>query len=104
MHRSAQPGLRAPSPCTQQDAPPPVRSPAFAEQCAPCHQASGKGSTEFGAPNLTDAIWLYGGDKATIVKTISYSRRGVMPAWVNKLDPVTIKEIAIYVHSLGGGK
>lgn len=76
----------------------------FAEQCAPCHQPSGKGSTEFGAPNLTDAIWLYGGDKATIVKTISYSRRGVMPAWVNKLDPVTIKQIAIYVHALGGGK
>lgn len=79
-------------------------SKIFAQQCAPCHQPSGRGSTEFGAPNLTDAIWLYGGDKKTIMQTISYSRRGVMPAWSGRLDPVTIKELAVYVHSLGGGK
>ena len=78
--------------------------PIFATNCAACHGANGQGSLEFGAPNLRDAIWLYGSDKATVVETISYARRGVMPAWQGRLDPVTIKELAIFVHSLGGGK
>ena len=56
------------------------------------------------APALNNNIWLYGGDKATIVETISKSRRGVMPAWGKHLDDATVKQLAIYVHSLGGGK
>lgn len=76
----------------------------YAEQCASCHRPTGKGNAEFGAPDLTDAIWLFGGDKKTISDIIAYSRRGVMPAWEARLDPVTIKQIAIYVHALGGGK
>lgn len=76
----------------------------FAEQCAPCHRPTGKGNAEFGAPDLTDAIWLYGGDKTTIYATIAYSRNGVMPSWEGRLDPVTLKQLAIFVHSLGGGK
>ena len=59
---------------------------------------------EFGAPNLTDQIWLYGGDANTIRATITKSRYGVMPRWNNRLDPVTIKMLAAYVHSLGGGE
>ena len=78
--------------------------PLFADNCAACHGEDGNGIRELGAPRLTDGIWLYGGDKATVVKTISYARRGVMPAWEGKLDPVTIKELAVYVHSLGGGE
>ena len=76
----------------------------FAEQCAACHGPEGKGTAEMGAPNLADAIWLFGGSKAEIVETIRNGRSGVMPAWEGKLDPVTIKMLAIYVHSLGGGK
>lgn len=76
----------------------------FKEECASCHRPSGKGNVELGAPNLSDSIWLFGGDKATIARTIAFSRRGVMPDWVTRLDPVTIKQIAIYVHALGGGK
>lgn len=76
----------------------------FAEQCAACHGAEGKGNPEMGAPNLTDGIWLYGGAKADIEETIRTGRGGVMPAWDGKLDPVTIKMLAIYVHALGGGK
>ena len=76
----------------------------FAPNCAACHGPEGKGNPEFGAPNLADAIWLYGGDRQTIVETISFARRGVMPAWEGRLDAATIKELAIYVHSLGGGK
>jgi len=76
----------------------------FEQNCASCHGADAKGNQELGAPNLTDAIWLYGGDKETIVQTISHGRGGVMPAWGGRLSAATVKELALYVHSLGGGK
>jgi cytochrome c oxidase cbb3-type subunit 3 len=76
----------------------------FEQNCAACHGPDGKGNRAVGAPNLTDAIWLYGGDAETIAQTIMNSRYGVMPRWGNHLDPVTIKMLAAYVHSLGGGE
>lgn len=76
----------------------------FANNCATCHGLQGKGGRQFGAPNLADAIWLYGGDQDSVRTTITYSRYGVMPRWNNRLDPVTIKMLAAYVHSLGGGE
>jgi len=76
----------------------------FADNCAPCHGKGGKGNQALGAPDLTDELWLYGGEKTTIAETIINSRNGVMPAWAGRLDPETIKELAIYVHSLGGGQ
>jgi cytochrome c oxidase cbb3-type subunit 3 len=76
----------------------------FKENCVACHGEDGKGNKEMGAPNLADAIWLYGGDKATIMDTIIYSRYGMMPNWDERLDDATLKELAVYVHSLGGGK
>ena len=76
----------------------------FADNCTSCHGDNGKGNQELGAPDLTDKIWLYGSDEATLVETISNGRAGVMPAWVGRLDPSTIKALTVYVHSLGGGK
>jgi cytochrome c oxidase cbb3-type subunit 3 len=76
----------------------------FTDNCAACHGDAGKGSQELGAPNLTDGIWLYGGKLSDIEKTIETGRGGVMPYWSGRLDPVTIKMLAAYVHSLGGGK
>jgi len=76
----------------------------FADNCAACHGDKGQGNQELGAPNLTDKIWLYGSDEGTIIETITNGRSGVMPAWVDRLDPSTIKVLAVYVHSLGGGK
>lgn len=76
----------------------------FAEQCATCHGNDGKGKPEQGALNLTDEIWLYGGSKAAVVESIRLGRGGQMPWWVGRLDPITIKSLAVYVHSLGGGK
>ncbi|MGY4310092.1 cytochrome c oxidase cbb3-type subunit 3 [Bradyrhizobium sp. USDA 4369] len=76
----------------------------FAENCAACHGDNAKGNPEVGAPNLTDKIWLYGSDEATLIETITNGRAGVMPAWEGRLDPTTIKAMAVYVHSLGGGK
>jgi cytochrome c oxidase cbb3-type subunit III len=75
----------------------------FAENCSSCHGDTGKGNQDLGAPNLTDKIWLYGGDEATINATVTNGRAGVMPAWVDRLDPTTIKALTVYVHSLGGG-
>lgn len=76
----------------------------FADNCAACHGEAGRGNKELGAPNLADSLWLYGGDRATIVETITNSRRGVMPNWDGRLDPLTIKQLTIYIHSLGGGE
>jgi len=76
----------------------------FNDNCVACHGENGKGNREVGAPNLTDGIWLYGGDKAALVQTIAYSRSGNMPAWSERLDPATVKMLALYVHSLGGGE
>ncbi|KAA5602922.1 cytochrome-c oxidase, cbb3-type subunit III [Blastochloris sulfoviridis] len=76
----------------------------FADNCAVCHGEEGKGNPELGAPNLTDRIWLYGGDRASIVATITNARAGVMPTWKNRLDEPTIKALTVYVHALGGGK
>lgn len=76
----------------------------FLEQCAACHGEAGEGVPELGAPNLSDAIWLYGGSKEKIVETIAHSRNGVMPAWNERLSDAQIKQAAIYVHSLGGGQ
>jgi cytochrome c oxidase cbb3-type subunit 3 len=76
----------------------------FAEQCASCHGTDGKGKQEQGAPNLTDAIWLYGDSRPAIVESIRTGRGGMMPAWAGRLEPETLKALAVYVHSLGGGK
>jgi cytochrome c oxidase cbb3-type subunit 3 len=76
----------------------------FAEQCTSCHGEDGKGNHELGAPNLTDKIHLYATTKPELVAQISKPRAGVMPAWSHRLDDATIKQLSIYVHSLGGGE
>jgi cytochrome c oxidase cbb3-type subunit III len=76
----------------------------FADNCAVCHGDTGKGNRDLGAPDLSDKIWLYGSDEATIVETIANGRGGVMPAWSGRLDPATINALTVFVHTLGGGK
>ena len=76
----------------------------YAENCASCHGEDGKGGRDFGAPNLTDKIWLYGGTLDQVKAQIAKPRMGVMPAWSHRLDDATIKQLAVYVHSLGGGE
>lgn len=76
----------------------------FAANCVVCHGPEGKGNRLVGAPNLTDKIWLYGGSRETITNSVTNAHAGVMPAWGKKLDSVTIKMLAAYVHSLGGGE
>lgn len=76
----------------------------FEENCAACHMEDGTGDREQGAPNLTDAIWLYGGDYDSLIETVTYSRFGVMPPWSNRLSEAEIRAVATYVHQLGGGE
>ena len=79
-------------------------APLFQEQCSACHGTDAKGRREEGAPNLTDGIWLHGGSYSQIVSSISNMHEGIMPAWVARLDPATLRSMAVYIHSLGGGE
>lgn len=79
-------------------------APIFATQCVTCHGADGKGNRQLGAPDLTDHEWLFGGEPRDIQQTIYSARNAHMPAWQGRLDDPTIKALAVYVHSLGGGE
>jgi cytochrome c oxidase cbb3-type subunit 3 len=76
----------------------------FLDNCAACHGDDGKGMRDLGAPNLTDAIWLYGGDEATLIETVTNARFGVMPNWNTRLSEADIRAVTTYVHGLGGGE
>jgi len=76
----------------------------FEENCVACHGEEAKGNRELGAPDLTDAIWLYGGSYGTLVETITKARFGVMPNWNARLDDAQINAVTVYVHGLGGGQ
>ncbi|AXV65481.1 cytochrome-c oxidase, cbb3-type subunit III [Pseudoalteromonas lipolytica] len=76
--------------------------------CAACHGADGKGSVAhnlpFGAPNLTDNIWLYGGSKRAVEETLRNGRAGVMPAWKDILGEDKVHLLTAYVYSLSQEK
>ena len=76
----------------------------FADNCAACHAHDATGMRDLGAPNLADAIWLYGSGEAAIAQQIRAPKHGVMPAWTARLGDTTVKELSVYVHSLGGGE
>ncbi|AKH99930.1 cytochrome c oxidase, cbb3-type, subunit III [Hoeflea sp. IMCC20628] len=75
----------------------------FAENCAACHGDNAEGIVDFGAPRLSDGIWLKGSTEAQIVAQVRAPKHGVMPAWVGRLGEPTVKQLAVYVHTLGGG-
>ena len=75
----------------------------FTANCAVCHGPEGKGNQELGSANLTDKIWLYGSDKATIMDGVERGHGGVMPTWEGRLSEPTIKALTVYVWSFGGG-
>lgn len=75
----------------------------YLDQCAACHMDDGTGDQFQGAPNLTDAIWLYGGDIDSVTESVTYSRFGVMPPWNTRLSEAEIRAVSLYVHQLGGG-
>lgn len=76
----------------------------FEAECSACHGENGMGDRLQGAPNLTDAIWLYGGSYEALTETVTNARFGVMPAWDGRLSEAEIRAVATYVHGLGGGE
>ncbi len=76
----------------------------FVDSCAACHGDDGEGVADLGGPALNNAIWLFAGGVEAITAQINQPKHGEMPGWSDKLDDVTIKQLAIYVHSLGGGQ
>ncbi len=73
----------------------------FANNCSSCHGENAKGNIELGAPNLTDDFWIYGGDDATMFRTIWGGRQGWMPAWEGRLSETERKILAVYLLQLG---
>ncbi|WFU07021.1 cytochrome-c oxidase, cbb3-type subunit III (plasmid) [Rhizobium sp. CB3171] len=76
----------------------------FLDNCAACHGEDDRGKQEIGAPNLADAIWLKGKGEQAIIRQVTLPKHGVMPAWSARLGETTVKELTVFVHSLGGGK
>ena len=77
----------------------------FTENCAACHGESGEGVADLGGPALNNAIWLYGDNSIEALTTqINTPSHGVMPAWNVKLGDTVVKQLAVYVHGLGGGQ
>lgn len=76
----------------------------FADNCASCHGEDAKGNRDMGAPNLADAIWLKTHGEDQIVAQIRMPKHGVMPAWGERLGDTTVKQLTLFVHSLGGGE
>lgn len=69
--------------------------------CYDCHSIDAKGDSAIGAPNLSDAITLYGdGSREALHMSIAYGRQGVCPAWVNRASAASIRELALYVYSI----
>ena len=83
----------------QPDAGIPVADRLVQAKCAACHGATGAGNPALGAPNLTDHVWLYGGDLAAIEKTIRDGRGGVMPAWRARLSDTDARLVAAWVYA-----
>ena len=81
-----------------------VGSSVYMDNCASCHGDNALGDTTIGAPNLSDAIWLYGSDRDSVETSVRNARFGVMPPWQPRLDEADIRAVSVYVHSLGGGE
>jgi len=82
----------------------PAGKEVFAANCVACHGADGKGQYDLGAPDLTDANWIYGGDEQSILNSVHNGRQGQMPSWEGRLSPTDIKLLALYVGTLSGDR
>lgn len=76
----------------------------FAENCAACHGDDARGNQEMGAPNLADAIWLKTRGEDGVIAQVKAPKHGMMPAWGVRLGDTAVKELTVFIHSLGGGQ
>ena len=89
-------------------------APIYAKHCASCHGADMRGRTDLGAPNLVDAVSLYGrGDVFDIERSVLYGIRAgnskgrdvsSMPAFglTGVLSSGQIESVVEYVLQLSG--
>jgi cytochrome c oxidase cbb3-type subunit 3 len=76
----------------------------FASTCAACHGDNAEGNRDVGAPNLTDARWVYGGELQTIIASVHGGRQGHMPTWDERMTDAEIRTLSLYVHDLGSAQ
>lgn len=76
------------------------RQQLFIANCSTCHGENGRGNLSLGAPDLTDASWIYGGDAAAIRQSIWHGRQGRMPSWEGRLSSWERKLLALYLVDL----
>ncbi len=71
----------------------------FQQFCTACHGADGSGNPVLGAPALNDAVWLYGGSRADVMRSIAMGRNGVMPTFGGRLDETQIRLVAAWLSA-----
>ena len=72
----------------------------FQTICMACHGMDGTGNPLMGAPNLTDDVWLHGGTREDIARSLSEGITSQMPSHSDILSPGRIHLVASYVYSL----
>jgi len=74
--------------------------------CYDCHSGDGYGVSDYGTPSLTGrgGSWMYGGDRATLYKSVFDGRHGLCPAWIHKLSFAEIRALAAFLHSRSGSR
>jgi glucose/arabinose dehydrogenase len=71
----------------------------YADKCASCHGADMSGGS---ASSLVDATWRYGGDDASIARSIRDGHPDAgMPAMRQALNDAEIRALVIYIHECG---
>lgn len=67
--------------------------------CFDCHAADAAGNPDYGAPSLRAAQGLYRRDWKTVYRVIYDGSQGMCPAWIGRLDFVTIRALAVLLST-----
>ena len=74
----------------------------YAEKCAKCHSADGKGAEKQkknGVQDFTLAKWQKANTDAKIAAAINKGKGDFMPAWKGKLKPAEITAVVKHIRS-----
>jgi cytochrome c oxidase cbb3-type subunit 3 len=66
--------------------------------CFDCHSGDALGNPDYGAPALTGPTWIYGGAREDLLRSVRDGRHGLCPAWIDKLSPAQVREVAVYLY------
>jgi cytochrome c oxidase cbb3-type subunit 3 len=68
--------------------------------CFDCHSSDALGNPDYGAPALAGAVWMYGGTREALTRSVSNGRHGLCPAWIDELDAADVRELAVYLYQV----